>query len=398
MDNAIKKSSDKGIKCVDDLAKRLHAFDQECSRHKQIRVDVRGKRIKIDSCPDLEARLDIRLEEMESTKTELIRELRAVEKEVVDRGAEILYSAADVSEKLKDIKLPSEDELRKLVYKDDTYRDSIAAAKDKTKQLDENKLDKSQLSILRNAIDDADQYIQEYLLMSTRKTKEELEEKCSSALVSVQRTNPASTVSVERLVTDTTNKIVEASPILNKQDNLKSLALPKRTKQALEDCLGSQLLDLLLNRPNSIYPHNNKPITLPPEETAKIRKHHHQRLKIKAAVPKITQMENETKEAITTFEKNLNSYPVQHLMSNLEHIDLVLKNHRQLLEFMNDPTETNKATEAAAVQRSYIPNTVNLNEVDQNISSALATAVVGYTKRFFFSDMLERVNRLEERM
>lgn len=65
---------------------------------------------------------------------------------------------------------------------------------------------------------------------------------------------------------------------------------------------------------------------------------------------------------------------------------------------MNDPTETNKATEAAAVQRSYIPNTVNLNEVDQNISSALATAVVGYTKRFFFSDMLERVNRLEERM
>lgn len=38
-------------------AKRLRAFDQEYSRQKQQKVDVKGKRIRVESCPNLEARL-----------------------------------------------------------------------------------------------------------------------------------------------------------------------------------------------------------------------------------------------------------------------------------------------------------------------------------------------------
>ncbi|GAN01993.1 hypothetical protein MAM1_0015c01432 [Mucor ambiguus] len=400
MDNAVKESNDEQIKCVDELvkscnqAKRLRAFDQEYSRHKQQKVDVSGKSIRVESCPNLEARLDIRLEEMASIRSDIIRELSAVEQEVVNRGVEQLYSAADVSEKLKEIKLPPENELRKLVYKDDGYEDSIAAARDKVKQLSVGKLDKLQWPVVCNAIDDADQHIQEFLHISTKKAKEHLNENCSSTLSKILHANPASKVDIHKLVMDTTNKIVQASPFLERQDHLKSLDLPNRTKQVFEDCLGSQLVDSL----SSIYPHNNKPITLPPETAARIKKLRHQRLQIKASVPKVVQMENEAKESIGKFERNLTSYPVQHLMSNLEHIDRLLKNHRQILEFMNDPEETHKVTEAAAVKDRYIPNTVNLNEVDPHLSNALATAVVGYTKQFFFLDMLERVNKLEERM
>ncbi|KAK4521497.1 uncharacterized protein ATC70_012113 [Mucor velutinosus] len=400
MDTAIKEGNEKQFKCADDLvkscnqAKRLRAFDQEYSRHKQQKVDIRGNRIRVENCPNLEARLDIRLEEMESIKSDMIRELRAVEQEIVSRGVEQLYSAADVSQKLKEIKLPPESELRKLVHKDDRFEDSLAAAEDKVKQLRESKLDKSQWPIVRNAIDDADQLIQEFLQISTKKAREQLEEKYNSVLFKVQHANSNSKVDIDRLVMDTTNKIVQASSFLDKQDHLKSLDLSSRTKQELEDYLGSRLIDSL----SSIYPHDNKPSVLPSEEAAKIRKHRHQRLQIKAAVPKVTQMEKEAKESIAKFERNLTSYPVQHLMSNLEHIDLLLKNHRQILEFLNDPEETHKVTEAAVVQGCHVPNTVNLNEVDPHISNALATAVVGYTKRFFFSDMLDRVNKLEERM
>ena len=76
----------------------------------------------------------------------------------------------------------------------------------------------------------------------------------------------------------------------------------------------------------------------------------------------------------------------------------VSRNHRQILEFMNDPEENHEVTEAGIAKGRHIPNTVNLTQVDQNLSNALATAVVGYTKRFIFSDMLERVNKLEERI
>lgn len=244
-----------------------------------------------------------------------------MEQDIVNRGVEQFYSAADVDEKLKEIKLPPESELRKLVHKDDRFEDSIAAARDKINQMKESKLDKSQLPVIRNAIDDADQLIQEFLQISTGKTREQLEEKYSSALFKVHHANPTSKVDIDRLVMDTTHKIVQASPFLDEKSHLKSLDLPNRTKQALQDYLGSQLIESL----SSIYPHNNKPITLPPEEAAKIKKHRHQRLQIKAAVPKVTQMENEAKESVAKFERSLTSYPVQHLMSNLEHIDLLLK-------------------------------------------------------------------------
>lgn len=68
---------------------------------------------------------------------------------------------------------------------------------------------------------------------------------------------------------------------------------------------------------------------------------------------------------------------------------------------MNDPLGEKKITEATSVplsSRYQIPNTVNLNEVDKNLSSALATTVVGYTKQLCFSDLLERVSKLEERI
>lgn len=68
---------------------------------------------------------------------------------------------------------------------------------------------------------------------------------------------------------------------------------------------------------------------------------------------------------------------------------------------MNDPLGEKKITEVTSVplsSRCQIPNTVNLNEVDKNLSSALATTVVGYTKQLCFSDLLERVSKLEERI
>ncbi|CAO3649783.1 unnamed protein product [Mucor fragilis] len=327
MDNPVKESNDKRIQCVNDLvescnqAKRLRAFDQEYSRQKQQKVDVKGKRIRVESCPNLEARLDIRLEEMASIRNDMIRELKVAEQNIANRGVEQLCSAADMNEKLKEIKLPPENELRKLVHKDDRFDDIIAAVKDKVKQMRESKLNKSQLPVIRNAIDDADRLIQEFLHISTGKAREQLEEKYNSALFKVHHTNPTSKVDIDRLVMDTTHKIVQASPFLDEKGHLESLDLPNRTKQALKDFLGSQLIGSL----SSIYPHNNKPITLPPEEAAKIKKHRHQRLQIKAAVPKVTQMENEAKESVAKFERNLTSYPVQHLMSNLEHIDLLLK-------------------------------------------------------------------------
>ncbi|OAD06252.1 hypothetical protein MUCCIDRAFT_106820 [Mucor lusitanicus CBS 277.49] len=396
MDNAVNESDTKRLKCADDLvkscnqAKRLRAFDQEHSRYRQLNVDVREKRIRVESCPDLESRLDIHLEELASIRNEMMRDLSATEQEIVNRGVEQLYSAADVSEKLKEIKLPPESELRKLVHKDDRFEDSIAAARDKVKQLRTSKLDKSQQPVLRNVIDDADQYIQEFLHISTKKAKEHLEERCKSSLSKLQHTHPMSKVDIDRLAVDTTNKIVQASPFLKKQDPLKSLDIPNRTKHALRDYLGSQLIESL----SSIYPHN-KSNTLPPEEAAKIKRQRHQRLQIKAAVPKVAQMDSEAKELVAKFERNLTSYPVQHLMSNLEHIDLLLKH---ILEFMNDPEESHEVTEVAVVDGGHVPNTVNLNQVDPHLSNALATAVVGYTKQFFFSDMLERVNKLEERM
>ncbi|KAL9542098.1 hypothetical protein MBANPS3_008776 [Mucor bainieri] len=401
MDNTVKEGNCERTKCVENLvkscnqAKRLRAFDQEYSRHKQQKVDVSGKRVRVESCPNIEARLamtDVRLEEMANIRSSMIRD--AVEQEIVNRGVEQLHSAANIEEKLKELELPPENELRKLVHKEDRFVKSIAAVRDKVEQLRVSKLDGLQWSAVRNAIDDADQLIQEYLHISTKKTLEQLEEYHNSTFSKIQHSNPASKVDVDRLVMDTTNKIMQASPFLDKQDHLKSLNLPNRTKQAFEDYLGSQLIDNL----SSIYPHNNKPTTLPPEEAAKIKKCRHQRLQIKAAVPKVAQMENEAKALIAKFERNLTSYPVQHLMSNLEHIDLLLKNHRQILEFMNDPEETHKVTDVAVVQDRYLPNTVNLTEVDPSLSNALATAVVGYTKQFFLSDMLERVNKLEERL
>lgn len=68
---------------------------------------------------------------------------------------------------------------------------------------------------------------------------------------------------------------------------------------------------------------------------------------------------------------------------------------------MNDPLGEKNIAEATSVllsSRRQIPSTVNLNEVDTNLSNALATTVVGYTKQLCFSDLLERVSKLEKRI
>lgn len=68
---------------------------------------------------------------------------------------------------------------------------------------------------------------------------------------------------------------------------------------------------------------------------------------------------------------------------------------------MNDPLGEKNITEVTSVplsSRRQIPSTVNLQEVDNNLSSALATTVVGYTKQLCFSDLLDRVSKLEERI
>lgn len=78
----------------------------------------------------------------------------------------------------------------------------------------------------------------------------------------------------------------------------------------------------------------------------------------------------------------------------------ICRNHQDILEFMNDPEGKHKVTEVASVplgSRRLIPNTINLNEVNNALSSALATAVVGYTQEVYFTELSERLTKLEER-
>lgn len=289
---------------------------------------------------------------MESTKTEMTKKykslfsslmfqsltifhlsrLKVLEKEVIDPAVDKIYSTADITEKLKQITPPTLKDLEEIVFKDGRLEDEITAANIEVNLRKESKIDKSQLPMISNVIDNADQYLQEYLQTTIGKTCEEIDEKHNLTAEGIRKSKLESSVDIDRLVKDTTERILQTSPYLKSQ-NYSNRDLAKRTKQALDDYLGSQLINAILNPsttsesdPSTIYPATpSKIISLPAREAAKIRKCRQQRIKIKASVAKINQVQKETNDLIALFEKNLNSYPLQNLVKNLEHIDMLLK-------------------------------------------------------------------------
>lgn len=289
---------------------------------------------------------------MESTRTEMTKEyenlfsslmsrlltifhlyrLKFLEKKIIDSVADKIYSTADITEKLKQITPPTLKDLEEIAYKDGRLEDEITAANIEVDLRKESKIDKSQLPMISNVIDDADQHLQEYLQTTNGKVSEEIDEKYNSTAEGIRKSSLESSVDIDRLVKDATEKILQTSPYLKSQ-NYSNMDLAKRTKQALDDYLGSQLIDSILNPSttsesdlSTIYPATpSKTISLPARETAKIRKCRQQRIKIKASVAKINQMKKEADDSIALFETNLNSYPLQNLAKNLEHIDMLLK-------------------------------------------------------------------------
>ncbi|CEP12867.1 hypothetical protein [Parasitella parasitica] len=369
--------------------------------------EIKEKRIRFENCPNVEARLDIRLEEMESTRAEMTRKLKAIEKEIISRSVDKLCFAADISEELKNITAPTQKDVEEIIYKDGRFLEDINAAHDKIELLKVCKLNRFDMPIIRNVIDDADHYLQEYFQVAMRETYEYLNKIYRSIIDDADKSKFGSkAVNSEKLAMDITDKILQTSPFFKiNQKLVNNLDLKNRAKQALDDYLGSQLIDTILNpsaaKEPTVYPTLNKTIALSVQEAAKIRRHHQQRLKIEASLPKLSQMEKETNETIALFESNLNSLPVKHLWQNLENMDRVLKSHREVLEFMNDPEgqhEITKLSTKPLTDQLKIPNTIQLNEADKNISAALATAIVGYTKQLCFSDLLERVDKLEKRL
>ncbi|KAI8639976.1 hypothetical protein BD408DRAFT_420454 [Parasitella parasitica] len=344
---------------------------------------------------------------MESTRTEMAQKLKAIEKEIVSRGVDKLCSAADISGKLEEITAPTQKDVEEIIYKDGRFLTDINAAHDKIEWLKIGKLNKSDMPMIRNVIDDADLYLQEYFQSTAKEVREELEKKCKSNIDdnADESKDGSRVVDSQKLATEITDKILQTPFFLKSQRLMNNLDLSKRTKQALDSHLGSQLIDFILNpsaaKKLSIYPTPHKTTAFSTQEVVKIRKYRQQRLKIKASVPKLIQLEKEANEAIALFESNLNGLPVKHMWQNLENIDLVLKSHREVLEFMNDPEGKKGVTEVAAkylTNQLKIPNTIQLNGVDRSISAALATAVVGYTKQFYFPDLVERVDKLEKRI
>lgn len=289
---------------------------------------------------------------MESTRTEMTKEyenlfsslmsrlltifhlyrLKFLEKKIIDSVVDKIYSTADITEKLKQITPPTLKDLEEIAYKDGRLEDEITAANIEVDLRKESKIDKSQLPMISNVIDDADQHLQEYLQTTNGKFSEEIDEKYNSTAEGIRKSSLESSVDIDRLVKDTTEKILQTSPYLKSQ-NYSNMDLAKRTKQALDDYLGSQIINSILNPSttsesdlSTIYPATpSKIISLPAREAAKIRKCRQQRIKIKASVAKINQMKKEADDSIALFETNLNSYPLKNLAKNLEHIDMLLK-------------------------------------------------------------------------
>lgn len=258
--------------------------------------------------------------------------LKVLEKQIIDSAVDKIYSTADITEKLKQITPLTLKDLEEIAYKDGRLEDETTSVNIEVNLRKESKIDKSQLPMISNVIDDADQYLQEYLQTTSSKFCDEIDEKYKLTTEEIRKSNLESSVDIDRLVQGTTERIMQTSPYLKSQ-NYSNRDLTKRTKQALDDYLGSQLINAILNPlttsesdPSIIYPAtSSKIISLPAREAAKIRKCRQQRIKIKASVAKINQMKKEANDLIALFEKNLNSYPLQNLVKNLEHIDMLLK-------------------------------------------------------------------------
>lgn len=289
---------------------------------------------------------------MENTRTEMTKEyenlfsslmsrlltifhlyrLKFLEKKIIDSVVDKIYSTADITKKLEQITPPTLKDLEVIAYKDGRLEDEITAANIEINLCKESKIDKSQLPMISNVVDDADQYLQEYLQTTNGKASEEIDEKYNSTAEGIRKSSLELSVDIDRLVEDTTEKILQTSPYLKSQ-NYSNMDLAKRTKQALDDYLGSQFINSILNPSttsesdlSTIYPAtSSKIISLPTREAAKIRKCRQQRIKIKASVAKINQMKKEADDTIALFETNLNSYPLQNLAKNLENIDMLLK-------------------------------------------------------------------------
>lgn len=258
--------------------------------------------------------------------------LKFLEKKIIDSVVDKIYSTADITKKLEQITPPTLKDLEVIAYKDGRLEDEITAANIEINLCKESKIDKSQLPMISNVVDDADQYLQEYLQTTNGKASEEIDEKYNSTAEGIRKSSLELSVDIDRLVEDTTEKILQTSPYLKSQ-NYSNMDLAKRTKQALDDYLGSQFINSILNPSttsesdlSTIYPAtSSKIISLPTREAAKIRKCRQQRIKIKASVAKINQMKKEADDTIALFETNLNSYPLQNLAKNLENIDMLLK-------------------------------------------------------------------------
>lgn len=243
----------------------------------------------------------------------------------MDQAVDKIYLAADTSRKLEQITLPTQNDLMEIVYKDDHLENEIVAAANKADFLKESKVDKSQMSRFRTAVNNADQYLQEYILTTTQDTSKELDLKFTTTADIVKDSFPKSSVNVDILAADTMNKIMQTSSRKTSNHSQNS-DLSRDVKEALDDYLGSELIDAILNPSSSIYPTTANTATAPSaKDDSKLRKHCQQRLKIKASVSKMTKMEKEADESIALFEKNTNSASIQDMYRNLEFIDTVLK-------------------------------------------------------------------------
>ncbi|GAA5801000.1 hypothetical protein HPULCUR_006440 [Helicostylum pulchrum] len=169
---------------------------------------------------------------------------------------------------------------------------------------------------------------------------------------------------------------------LSKKERIASMVV-----ETVRDMFGKNLIELVIadrSQKDNIYPSE--------VNSLQIREANSEEIKSKILY-KTDIMKKELDKILLAVE---DVPKIEHLIGNLGYADHITKNHTQVLNFLNAPDGiVNKIPYVNEAE--VIPPEISLNEQNVNLSTALTASLTQHAKNHF-SDLEERLNRLEKKM
>lgn len=396
--------------------------------------------------------------------------LKALDDNMIAQAVDKLKKAMNCNSDVDlSLLLPSEAEVRKAVDMP-THLKSVEDMKPRIDTIAETKLDKG--DDLRCVIKEADEAIRSVLQSDESEFEARIHQGNCTMTTLLQNNRPPTPEKLSEIALDET--LYKLFGTQSERRIRNTCDVEAIVKHSVAEDLGRKFVAQLISSTPAkqssaptLYPINDEEQSV---ESLRVRDSGAGNIKVKKpgkpklrkSLNKIAKMKNECDDMLALFDSNLNSWSVQTLFDNIAYIDHITKyvyhlimvnrllitffkirNHKQVLEAINDPSEVTQPQSPESGEETEDENMVELEEeadediveleeeaveeaveelvkesmsklVDEvvpelpqqirfyptnnHLSLIMATSLTEYTKQLYFSDLTQRVENLEKRL